>query len=143
APRTPRRDGDRLVLGGPPALLAGRVTRWLKAEALADLTPATHEIAARVARRVAAVRVGDTRSRWGSCAGGRNPDGGRIAYSWRLILAPAWVRRCVVAHEVAHLVHGHHGPEFHALLGSLDPNDRAATRWLRANGRGLHWVGRE
>ena len=65
----------------------------------------------------------------------------RIAYSWRLILAPPLVRNNVVAHEVAHLVHANHGPEFHALLRQLDPNGRR-ERWLEGHGAALHWVGR-
>jgi predicted metal-dependent hydrolase len=137
-PRTPQRDGDRLRIGGPPELLPGRTLRWLKAAALADMTPATHRYAAAVARPVTQVRIGDPRGRWGSCTS----SAGRIAYSWRLILAPAHVRHNVVAHEVAHLVHANHGPDFHALLRSLDPNGRAARAWLKAHGAGLHWVGR-
>jgi len=136
--RAPRREGDLLFVGGPQALLAGRTLRWLKAAALAELTPATHLHAAAVGRAVTQVRVGDPRARWGSCA----TTAGRIAYSWRLILAPPLVRNNVVAHEVAHLVHANHGAGFHALLGELDPNARAAKAWLRTHGAGLHWVGR-
>nr|WP_243446121.1 SprT family zinc-dependent metalloprotease [Polymorphobacter fuscus] len=137
--RTPRREGDLLFVGGPQSMLAGRALRWLKAAALAELTDATHRYAAMVARPVAQVRVADPRARWGSCA----TTAGRIAYSWRLILAPPMVRNNVVAHEVAHLVHPNHGPQFHALLRQLDPNERAARAWLKAHGAGLHWVGRE
>jgi len=136
-PRAPQRHGDRLQLGGPLETVAARTLRWLKAEALSDLEPATRRLAADVARPVAQVRVGDPKSRWGSCA-----RGSRIAYSWRLILAPPLVRRHVVAHEVAHLVHANHGAGFHALLDSLDPNRRAAQQWLKTQGRALHWVGR-
>src|SRR3546814_6359983 len=50
----------------------------------------------------------------GSCT-----SGGRIAYSWRLVMAPPWVRQSVVAHEVAHLVHLNHPPAFHALHRKL------------------------
>ena len=137
-PRSPRRSGDRLLIGGPIDLLPGRTLRWLKATALAELTPATHHHAALVAKPVTQVRVADPRARWGSCA----TSAGRIAFSWRLILAPAFVRDNVVAHEVAHLVHANHGPDFHALLRQLDPNGRAASAWLKAHGAGLHWVGR-
>lgn len=136
--RAPRRDGDLLFVGGPQALLAGRTLRWLKAAALAELTPATHHYAASVGRAVTQVRIADPRARWGSCA----TTAGRIAYSWRLILAPPLVRNNVVAHEVAHLVHPNHGAEFHALLARLDPNERAAKAWLRTHGAGLHWIGR-
>lgn len=39
--------------------------------------------------------------------------------SWRLILAAPAVRRYVAAHEVAHLVHLNHGPEFKELEARL------------------------
>ena len=138
-PRTPHRVGDRLIIGGPPELLAARTRRWLQAAALAALAPATHDIAGRIARPVSQVRVGDPRGRWGSCTSVH----GRIAYSWRLILAPPHVRANVVAHEVAHLVHANHGPDFYALLDRLNPDTRSARAWLKAHGAGLHWVGRD
>lgn len=141
-PRIPQRVGDRLIIGGPRDLLAARTGRWLQAAALAALTSATYTYAAMVARPVAQVRIGDPRSRWGSCAAAKAATGGRIAYSWRLILTPPQVRINVVAHEVAHLVHANHGADFHALLARLNPDNVAATAWLKANGAGLHWIGR-
>jgi len=138
-PRQPRLHADALRIGGPEASLPARTLRWLRAEALADMAASTHEIAAEVARPVTQVRVGDPRARWGSCSTTR----GVIAYSWRLILAPTHIRRNVVAHEVAHLVHGHHGPAFYALLAGLDPNTGASKLWLHSHGAALHWVGRE
>ncbi len=140
--RIPVRHDDRLEIGGPEALLAARTLRWLQAEALADLTSSTRRFAAIVEREVAQVRIGDPRGRWGSCAAPRPGEAARIAYSWRLMLAPAFVRDNVVAHEVAHLVHHNHSPAFHALHASLDPNTPATKRWLARHGAALHWVGR-
>lgn len=138
-PRRVIRVSDRLCCGGPREGLAARVTAWLRREALRVLSAETAEFAARAGVAVAKVAVGDTRSRWGSCAAS-----GTIRYSWRLILAPAFVRRATVAHEVAHRAHMNHGPGFHRLLAALDeraPGESSA--WLRANGAALHWVGRE
>lgn len=135
--RVERADGE-LHVGGPVEGLAGRIERWLTALARETLAAETREIAAVAGLPVAAVSVRDPRARWGSCTGG-----GRIAYSWRLILAPPSVRRSVVAHEVAHLEHMHHGPEFWALAEELYDGDMAAARrWLKRHGAGLHWVGR-
>ena len=54
-------------------------------------------------------------------------------------MAPEWVRRSVVAHEVAHLVHFDHSPRFHALLGEIYEDDiREADSWLRREGRSLY-----
>ena len=140
--RTPLRRDNRLEIGGPESLLAGRTLRWLQAEALADLTSSTRKLAGQVDRDVAQVRIGDPRGRWGSCAAPRPGDGAHIAYNWRLMLAPAFVRDNVVAHEVAHLVHHNHSAAFHALHHSLDPNTPATKRWLARHGAALHWVGR-
>lgn len=137
-PRGVQRSGARLAIGGPAATVPGRTLRWLRAAALADLTPATLDLATRVGRSAARVVVRDPASRWGSCAAG-----GAINYSWRLILAPPSVRQSVVAHEVAHLVHPDHGRAFWTLAKSLTDSDLDAARaWLKANGAALHWVGR-
>lgn len=141
-PRAPALLGDRLRLGGPAQSLAARLERWLKARARADLEAVTHGFAARLGRPVARVSVGDPATRWGSCAGWNRPEGARIAYSWRLILAPAFVRHAIAAHEAAHLVHPNHSPAFHALNRELDPRAAEARRWLARHGAALHWVGR-
>lgn len=133
------RDGDILRCGGPRDGLARRIESWLKREALRVLSAETAEFAARAGVGVTRVAIGDPRARWGSCA-----STGAIRYSWRLILAPDFVRRATVAHEVAHRVHMNHGAEFHALVKRLDENDPArSSAWLRANGAALHWIGRD
>ncbi len=136
--RLARLEGDALVAGGDGALFSGRVRRWLVAEAARVLEQETRCLAMRAGLKLAAVRVADPRSRWGSCAAD-----GRIAYSWRLILAPDFVRRSVVAHEVAHLAEQNHGPDFWALAGALLGESHAPARaWLKAHGAGLHGWGR-
>ena len=54
-------------------------------------------------------------------------------------MAPDEVRRSVVAHEVAHLVHFDHSPAFHALLGDLfEGRLDKADSWLKREGRSLY-----
>ncbi|MFN3724855.1 MAG: M48 family metallopeptidase [Allosphingosinicella sp.] len=128
---------DRVAVGGPAEGLEARVLRWLKAEALTLLSRETQEFAAKAGVSVASVAVGDPRSRWGSCA-----SDGRIRYSWRLIMAPDFVRRATVAHEVAHRVHMDHSPRFHATVRELLGDDPAPARaWLRREGGALHRIG--
>ena len=127
-----------LKVAGPEETLPRRVEAWLRGAALAVLTRETAEFAGLAGVTVAQVAVGDPRRRWGSCA-----SSGVIRYSWRLILAPGWVRRATVAHEVAHRIHMNHGPQFHALVAELLGSDPTpARRWLGAHGAALHWVGR-
>jgi predicted metal-dependent hydrolase len=132
------REQDRLICGGSAEGFARRVTTWLRGEALRVLSEETAFYAERAGVSVARVSIGDPRGRWGSCSAS-----GAVRYSWRLILAPAFVRRATVAHEVAHRVHMNHGPAFHALVAELYGEDPAPARaWLRAHGAALHWIGR-
>ncbi|KQN86912.1 metal-dependent hydrolase [Sphingomonas sp. Leaf67] len=132
-----RRD-DELTCGGPIEQFPARIERWLKREAHRLLAEDTAHYAAKAGVTVAQVAIGDPKARWGSCS-----STGTIRYSWRLLLAPGFVRRATVAHEVAHRVHMHHGPAFHALVADLFEGDPdTARRWLRADGAALHWFGR-
>ena len=136
--RALRREGDRIECEGALDTLPRRIEAWLKRLALDMLTQETAEFAAKAGVAVAKVAVGDAKGRWGSCA-----STGVIRYSWRLILAPGFVRRATVAHEVAHRVHMNHGAAFHALVAHLLGEDPTpANRWLRTHGAGLHWFGR-
>ena len=136
--RTVRREEATLALQGPLDTVPRRVELWLRRTALDRLSRDTAEFAARAGVTVSQVAVGDARGRWGSCA-----SSGAIRYSWRLLLAPGWVRRATVAHEVAHRVHMNHGPAFHMLVETLLGSDPAPAReWLRHHGAALHWYGR-
>ena len=77
------------------------------------------------------VRLTEARGRWGSCS-----PGGVIRLSWRLLLCPPPVLEHVVIHELCHLRHRDHGPEFHRAVAARDPAWREARRWLREN-RGI------
>ena len=134
--RVVRVEPGRIVAGGPAEGLEPRLLRWLKRHALDVLTRETEEFAGKAGVRVERVGIGDPLSRWGSCS-----YSGAIRYSWRLILAPEFVRRATVAHEVAHRVHMNHGPDFHALVEALlgaDP--KPARLWLRRRGALLHRI---
>ncbi|WP_438871529.1 M48 family metallopeptidase [Sphingobium yanoikuyae] len=134
ATRTIRLEDDRLILGGAAESVGARVLRWLRTRAKAVLEAETLAMAQDHGLIVASVGTGDTRSRWGSCT-----STGAIRYSWRLILAPAWVRRSTVAHELAHLLHMDHSPAFHAAHARIYGEDpRPARAWLKAHGAGLH-----
>lgn len=132
------REDDTLSLQGPAETVPRRVEAWLKRTALDLLDADTRHYAALAGVAVHRVAIGDARGRWGSCA-----SSGAIRYSWRLVLAPSWVRRATAAHEVAHRVHMNHAPAFHTLVAELYGADPTPARaWLRANGAALHWVGR-
>ncbi|MEJ2407955.1 MAG: M48 family metallopeptidase [Novosphingobium sp.] len=134
APRSPTVTEDALHLGGPETSLETRLLRWLRGEALELLTADLAGYCERAGQPARRMALSNARRRWGSCA----PDGS-IRINWRLIMAPDMVRRSVVAHEVAHLVHFDHSPAFHHCLKELfEGSVHEANRWLKAHGRSLY-----
>jgi predicted metal-dependent hydrolase len=134
AARRPQHVDSRIVIGGPEEGLGARLARWLEAEARRTLALDLAEYCTRAGRPAPRLALSRARRRWGSCAAN-----GTIRINWRLIMAPDAVRRSVVAHEVAHLVHFDHSPAFHACLktifeGSVDD----ANAWLKRQGPGLY-----
>jgi len=136
--RTPALFDAELRCGGPQAGLSRRVDAFLKRRARETISRDIADFAAAAGVSPRSVTMGDAATRWGSCS-----SDGRIRMSWRLILAPPRVRRYVAAHEVAHLVHLNHGPDFKALEARLFGAGVAeAKSALRRIGPRLRRVGR-
>jgi hypothetical protein len=134
APREPRAEAGRVCVGGPAGAIEGRLRRWLEAQALDLVTADTAHYCTLAGLDPVPVTLSRAQRRWGSCS-----DKSRIRINWRLVQAPDFVRRSVVAHEVAHLIHFDHSPAFHALLGSIyEDRIERADRWLRERGRSLY-----
>ncbi len=134
APRRPQIAGDSLRIGGAQTGLEVRVRRWLEAEALRLADADMRDYCAAAELDPVPVGLSRAQRRWGSCS-----DKSRIRINWRLVQAPDHVRRSVVAHEVAHLVHFDHSPAFHTLLARIFEGEIAvADRWLKAHGRTLY-----
>lgn len=64
-----------------------------------------------------ALTIRTMKNRWGSCTGS-----GRILLNPLLIHVPRPCIEYVVSHELCHLIHHHHGPEFYDLLGRVTPD---------------------
>ncbi len=117
---------------GREAHASRRVLDFLKKEARAALEARVLEHAPRLNAKPSRITVRDTASRWGSCSSGRS-----LSFSWRLILAPAFVLDYVVAHEVAHLREMNHSARFWAHVKILVADFQAPQAWLKQHGREL------
>ncbi len=123
-------------VAGDPAFLTRRVGDFLRSEARSSIGCLVAQKAEAARLRPGRISLKDTTSRWGSCAANRN-----LAFSWRLVMAPKFVQDYVTAHEVAHLRHMNHGPQFWALVAQLTPHLDDAVRWLRTDGMRLLRIG--
>ena len=134
APRSPGLVADTLRLGGPQARIESRIRRWLEHEAAALCEADMRGYCDAAGLSPVPISLSRAQKRWGSCS-----DKNRIRINWRLVQAPDFVRRSVVAHEVAHLVHFDHSRAFHALLARIYEGEIAdADRWLKEHGRKLY-----
>ena len=134
APRRPIAAQGKISLGGPLDTLSKRMQRWLEGEAQRLMGADLAGYCAAAGLEAPQLRLTRAARRWGSCS-----TKGIVRVNWRLVMAPDFVRRSVVAHEVAHLVHFDHSPAFHAQLAVLYEGDLGiADRWLREHGRGLY-----
>ena len=136
--RKVRKEDGQLYIGGPRERLSARLQRWLEAEAILLLDDDLAFYCDRAGLDMPELRLSRAQRRWGSCSGD-GKTGRRIRINWRLVMAPDHVRRSVVAHEVAHLVHFDHSPAFHHLLSRLFEDEIArADAWLKTQGRSLY-----
>lgn len=139
ARRKPAIIDGRVVIGGPKEGLDRRLQRWLETQALELFEEDVADYTSAASLDLVPVGLSRAQRRWGSCSDGGASGKKRIRLNWRLIQAPDYVRRSVAAHEVAHLVHFDHSPQFHALLGTIYEGDiKIADRWLKDNGRSLY-----
>lgn len=124
-----------LCLPGDPETLGKRAERYLRKAAREAFDRAVTYYCDQLGVAVRRVTIKDTRSRWGSCT-----SDGRLAFSWRLIMAPEAVLDYVAAHECAHLLEMNHSPRFWAHVARCRPDWKAERAWLRRHGSTLHAV---
>jgi predicted metal-dependent hydrolase len=130
-------NGERLLcVAGWPPHVGRRVGDFLKREAKRELEAASRRAAEKLGVAIKRVSVRDQSSRWGSCS-----STGVLSFSWRLILAPAFVLEYLAAHEVAHLKEMNHSPRFWRLVIAHCPDAARAKAWLDAHGSDLHRYG--
>ena len=80
----------------------------------------------------ARVAIRGQSKRWGSCSAK-----GNLNLNWKLVMAPPIILDYVVAHELCHLLHPNHQPEFWKILGDQMPDYAARRDWLKQNGHRL------
>jgi predicted metal-dependent hydrolase len=129
-------DEDELVVRiarGDRRSVSSVLEAWFRPRARIEIERAIQHHAGGLGVTPTAVSVRDQRTRWGSAS-----RQGRLAFSWRLILAPAEALETVVVHELAHLRVFGHGPRFWGLVASVQPEHKAWRRWLRDHSTELH-----
>lgn len=78
------------------------------------------------------IKVMDLQHRWASCS-----EKGNVNFHWKCAMAPMDVLQYIVVHELAHLLHLNHSPEFWNEIDKVLPNYDKQLNWLKLNGAGM------
>ena len=124
--------GPLLCVSAGAPFVPRRVRDFLVKEAGQDIVAAVASHTKKLGVAPRKITLRDTTSRWGSCS-----SSGTLSFSWRLIMAPRFVRDYLAAHEAAHLLHMNHSAKFWAAVGRLTADTERAEAWLKAHGSGL------
>ncbi len=129
------RQADGFVLiqsGGSNTRLVQSFENWLRREAKQEILKHVALISSRIKRHPKRVLVMGQRTKWGNCSALHN-----LSFNWRLIMAPEYVLRYLVTHEVVHLAVPDHSRRFWLTVHSLCPEMEKAKQWLCAHGHTL------
>ncbi|WP_169566638.1 M48 family metallopeptidase [Sneathiella limimaris] len=126
-------EANRLHVSGRKEHLARRVRDWLKQEARKKLLLEAELFSKKSGLKFGRVTIRDQKSRWGSCS-----VSGNLNFSWRLILMPEEALKYVVAHEIAHLKHMDHSPQFWRFLAEIYPEFEDPFQWMKKNAGRFH-----
>ncbi|WP_299775433.1 SprT family zinc-dependent metalloprotease [uncultured Pseudoteredinibacter sp.] len=128
--RITERIGDELYTSiAEKSQIEERVQAWYRKESKLVLTQKVERLTAAHGLKFAEVKVRKNKRRWGHCT-----SKGVLQFNWLIMLAPESVIDYLVAHEVAHLRHFNHGPEFWRLVACFEPDYQQAQAWLKENG---------
>lgn len=122
--------GNRFLLRKDGVATADRHFKdFYRSKASDKIAERLHYIQTKFAPKPTAVKVMELGHRWASCSAG-----GNLNFHWKCAMAPVAVIDYIITHEMVHLTHINHSPEFWDELDKKMPNYREYESWLRNNG---------
>jgi predicted metal-dependent hydrolase len=116
------------------AVIESALRLWLKRRMRDDAHDFVRQHGERHSLKPRGIQIKDQKHMWGSCGQDR-----QINLNWHLIFAPKPVLEYAVVHEMCHLRHRDHEPEFWLLVGSILPDWETRKAWLDKNEHLLGW----
>lgn len=120
--------------GSSDIIIESALRLWLKRRVRDDARDFVRRHGERHGLKPRGVLIKDQKHMWGSCGRDR-----QINLNWHLIFAPKPVLEYAVVHEMCHLKHRNHEPEFWNLVGRVLPDWQDRKAWLDKNEHLLGW----
>ncbi|MEZ9555663.1 M48 family metallopeptidase [Vibrio splendidus] len=108
------------------------LTNWYKRHADKKIREKVSRYESLVGVETGVVRTKEFKSRWGSCT-----PYGDLEFNWVIVMAPNRVVDYVVVHELCHLIHHDHSPQFWKEVERVMPDYKEHKEWLRGNAQNL------
>lgn len=115
-----------------PHMIRNALVRWYKRQALQKMRDKVKRYAPMVGVKPAGVAIKSFKSRWGSCT-----VKGELEFNWRIMFAPNRMVDYVVVHELCHLIHYDHSPDFWSEVWRVMPDYQECRNWLKENSERL------
>ena len=108
-----------------PELSALEISQ-MKKDAKKYFVEKTEEYAKNMNLKYGRITITSAKTRFGSCSQKKN-----ICFSYRLMRYPEAAREYVIVHELSHLVHMNHSPQFYKYLAQFMPDYKERRRLLK------------
>lgn len=109
-------------------MIRNALVRWYKRQATQKIQEKVRRYAPMVGVEPSGVAIKAFKSRWGSCTAK-----GELEFNWRIMFAPNRMVDYVVVHELCHLIHHDHSPEFWLEVQRVMPDYLDCRNWLKEN----------
>ncbi|MBQ7739583.1 MAG: DUF45 domain-containing protein [Desulfovibrionaceae bacterium] len=100
--------------------LGDTLKNWAKEKAQTLLPPFCQELATSLGIHIDKIRIGDQRTRWGSCSYNSRTQEFHISLNWRSVLLPKSLVTELCTHELCHTKYMNHSHAFHAALRKVN-----------------------
>lgn len=117
-----------IKINNPTQDLSALAEEWSRTQAQQILPQKVATWAQKMGVEYNNIVIKDQKTLWGSCSQKKN-----LNFSYRLIKMPISIIDYLIVHELAHLVHFDHSPEFWSYVEGFIPNYKEARKWLNTN----------
>ena len=117
-----------ITINNPSEELPSLVETWSRKQAQEILPQKVSTWAQKMNVQYNNIVIKDQKTLWASCSQKKN-----LNFSYRLIKMPLSIIDYLIVHELAHLIHFDHSPDFWACVAEYVPNYKEARKWLNTN----------
>ena len=102
------------------------LTAWYLRHAGEKVKERIDQLAKQLGKYPQRIEIKEQKRRWGSCS-----RSGVIRLNWKIIMTPISILDYVIVHELCHLIHPHHSPQFWNKVQSILPDHKKRRDLLR------------